>query len=63
MKKGPPIYYFYDIVPKNAEGKPGDIGDKHYWCSLGKCKILTVLKKMKASQSGVYFYCLMLSSY
>lgn len=52
-KKRPAIYHFYERVPNNEEGKPGEPGDKHYRCYHGKHKILTVTKKMKATQIGL----------
>ncbi|KAF8869623.1 hypothetical protein BD779DRAFT_1456980 [Infundibulicybe gibba] len=42
-----PIYYFYRIVDHDAQGRPGNAGDKHYQCFHGNKKIMTVTKAMK----------------
>ncbi|KIJ51958.1 hypothetical protein M422DRAFT_43511 [Sphaerobolus stellatus SS14] len=34
-KRRLPIYYFYEKVPNNEEGKPGEPGNKHYCCYHG----------------------------
>ncbi|ESK82482.1 hypothetical protein Moror_8534 [Moniliophthora roreri MCA 2997] len=48
-RKRNPIYYFYEQVPTNSDGKPGAYGDKHYRCYHGKCKVLTITRAMKRS--------------
>ncbi|KAF8236729.1 hypothetical protein L208DRAFT_1217461, partial [Tricholoma matsutake] len=48
-----PIYLFYELVPKNASGQPGDPGDKHSRCCHGNHKILTVTKLMKSNLNGL----------
>ncbi|KIJ52915.1 hypothetical protein M422DRAFT_43145 [Sphaerobolus stellatus SS14] len=51
--KKPAIYHFFEQVPNNTEGCPGEHGDKHYRCYHGKHKILTITRKMKGSQNGL----------
>ncbi|SJK99091.1 uncharacterized protein ARMOST_02377 [Armillaria ostoyae] len=48
-----PIYYFYEEVLLNAEGKPGNKGDKHFKCYHGNRKVLTITKAMKGSLNGL----------
>lgn len=45
------IYLVYETVELNAEGAPGEPGDKHYHCFHGNQKILTVTKLMKGNLS------------
>ena len=56
MKRSNPIYLFYELVPQNASGQPGDPGDKHYCCFHGNRKILTVTKAMKSNLNGAYLF-------
>lgn len=51
-QKIPPIYYFFDVVAYNEKGDLGDDGDKHYKCRHGAGRVLTVTRKMKATQTG-----------
>jgi hypothetical protein len=37
-----PIYLFYEVVTKNAEGLSGKPRDKHYKCYHGNQKVLTI---------------------
>ncbi|KAG2129515.1 hypothetical protein BD769DRAFT_1301182, partial [Suillus cothurnatus] len=37
----------------NSDGQAGDIGDKHYKCYSGNCKILTITRVMKSSLNGL----------
>jgi hypothetical protein len=53
VKRSNPIYLFYEVVPQNASGQPGDPGDKHYRCCHGNNKILTVTKAMKSNLNGL----------
>ncbi|KAK0439279.1 uncharacterized protein EV420DRAFT_1239200, partial [Desarmillaria tabescens] len=48
-----PIYYFYESVPLNSDGKPGNSGDKHFKCYHGNCKVLTIMQTMKGSLNGL----------
>ncbi|PBK63977.1 hypothetical protein ARMSODRAFT_979585 [Armillaria solidipes] len=34
-----PIYYFYESVPLNSDGKPGNLGNKHFKCYHGNWKV------------------------
>ncbi|TDL19648.1 hypothetical protein BD410DRAFT_841993 [Rickenella mellea] len=52
-EKHNPIYHFYENVPNNAEGKPGQDGDKHYRCYHGSRKIFTITKAMCTSLNGL----------
>ena len=52
-KRANPVYLFYELVPQNASGQPGDPGDKHYRCCHGNHKILTVTKLMKSNLNGL----------
>lgn len=47
-----PIYHFYETVTRNAEGKVGNSGDKHYKCYHGGRKVLTITSAMKSSLNG-----------
>jgi hypothetical protein len=49
-----PIYLFYEIVPKNAEGLTGKPGDKHYKCYHGNRKVLTITRAMRSSLNGKF---------
>jgi hypothetical protein len=49
-----PIYLFYEIVSKNAEGQSGKPGDKHYKCYHGNCKVLTITRAMRSSLNGKF---------
>ncbi|KAG1781172.1 hypothetical protein EV702DRAFT_956436, partial [Suillus placidus] len=40
-------------VEKNSDGQAGDVGDKHYKCYLGNCKVLTITCAMKSSLNGL----------
>jgi hypothetical protein len=53
VKCSNPIYLFYELVPQNSSGQPGDPGDKHYRCCHGNRKILTVTKLMKSNLNGL----------
>jgi len=55
LKRSNPVYLFYELVPQNASGQPGDPGDKHYRCCHGNRKVLTVTKAMKSNLNGVYY--------
>lgn len=35
MGKHNPIYYFYEEISLNKDGKPGEAGNKHYKCYHG----------------------------
>ncbi|KAG2052458.1 hypothetical protein BDR06DRAFT_838528, partial [Suillus hirtellus] len=37
----------------NSNGQVGNVGDKHYKCYLGNCKILTIMCVMKSSLNGL----------
>ncbi|KAM6491786.1 hypothetical protein JOM56_012826 [Amanita muscaria] len=52
VKRRNPVYLFYEVVPQNASGQPGDPGDKHYHCCHGNHKVLTVTKPMKSNLNG-----------
>ena len=49
-----PIYYFYEKVERDAKGSIGNVGDKHYKCSHGNRKVLTITKAMKSSLNGKF---------
>lgn len=51
-----PIYYFYEEVLLNAEGKSGNKGDKHFKCYHGNRKVLTITKAMKGSLNGMHIF-------
>ncbi|KAH9989387.1 hypothetical protein BJV74DRAFT_878163 [Russula compacta] len=53
LKHSNPIYLFYEVVPQNASGQPGDPSDKHYCCRHGNHKTLTVTKLMKSNLNGL----------
>ncbi|KAG1762012.1 hypothetical protein EDD22DRAFT_953471 [Suillus occidentalis] len=46
------IYYFYKVVEMNSDGQAGNVGDKHYKCYLGNCKVLMIMHAMKSSLNG-----------
>lgn len=50
-----PIYLFYEMVSKNAEGLTGKPGDKHYKCYHGNRKVLTITRAMRSSLNGNLF--------
>ncbi|KAG2139130.1 uncharacterized protein EDB93DRAFT_1071536, partial [Suillus bovinus] len=37
----------------NSNGQAGDVGNKHYKCYLGNCKVLTIMRAMKSSLNGL----------
>ena len=49
-----PIYLFYEIVSKNAEGQVGKPCDKHYKCYHGNRKVLTITRAMRSSLNGKF---------
>jgi hypothetical protein len=49
LEKKNPIYLFYEIIQKNAEGVLGKPGDKHYKCYHGSWKVLTITRAMRSS--------------
>ncbi|THU89680.1 hypothetical protein K435DRAFT_802577 [Dendrothele bispora CBS 962.96] len=51
-----PIYLFCEQVPLNTDGQSGASGNKHYKCSHGKCKIITVKKTMKSCITGLTYH-------
>ncbi|KAF9541336.1 hypothetical protein CPC08DRAFT_770631 [Agrocybe pediades] len=46
LKKNP-IHYFYREVERGADGKLGNVGDKHFKCYHGNQRIITLTKSMK----------------
>ncbi|KAJ7182072.1 hypothetical protein C8R46DRAFT_1210612 [Mycena filopes] len=46
------IYHFYELVPLNRYGVPGDNGDKHYKCLHGSGRVITVKRSQKHSVNG-----------
>lgn len=52
-RKIPPIYYFYEKVDADEDGKKED-GVKYYRCNHGNKKILKITPKMNSSQNGVF---------
>jgi hypothetical protein len=48
----PPVYLFYELVPLNANGTVGEIGDKHLKCYHGNWKVLAITWKMQSSLNG-----------
>jgi hypothetical protein len=47
-----PIYYFYQNVKHDANGKIGNASDKHYKCYHRNKHIITVMKASKSNLTG-----------